>query len=41
MKKKGYLIGEVSRITGITRETLRHYDREGIVSPSYVDPDNN
>ena len=41
MSKKGYLIGEVSRITGITRETLRHYDREGIVSPSYVDPENN
>ena len=41
MGKNGYLIGEVSRITGITRETLRHYDRAGIVSPNYVDPDNN
>lgn len=41
MSKKGYLIGEVSSITGITRETLRYYYREGIVSPSYVDPSNN
>ena len=38
MKTKVYLIGEVSRITGISRETLRHYDKLGIVSPSYVDP---
>ncbi len=38
MAKKGYLIGEVSKITGITKETLRHYDRLGIISPSYVDP---
>lgn len=37
---KGYKIGEVSRITGITIETLRHYDRKGILSPSYVDPVN-
>ena len=38
MDKKGYLIGEVNNITGITRETLRHYDKLGIISPSYVDP---
>lgn len=41
MNKKGYLIGEVSNITGITRETLRHYDKLGIISPSYVDPQTN
>lgn len=40
MSEKGYLIGEVSEITGITRETLRHYDRLGIISPAYVDPAN-
>lgn len=38
MNKKGYLIGEVSEITGITKETLRHYDKMGVISPSYVDP---
>lgn len=41
MKKKGYLIGEVSEITGITKETLRHYDKLGIISPAYVDPETN
>ena len=41
MNKKGYMIGEVSKITGITRETLRHYDKLGIISPSYVDPETN
>lgn len=41
MSRKGYLIGEVSNITGITRETLRHYDKLGVISPSYVDPATN
>lgn len=39
--KKGYLIGEVSRITGISRDTLRFYDKINLLKPSFVDPDNN
>jgi len=39
--KKGYLIGEVNRITGISRDTLRFYDRINLLKPSYVDPENN
>ena len=40
MNANGYLIGEVSQITGISRETLRHYDKLGVISPSRVDPSN-
>lgn len=32
--EKHYSINEVSRILGITKDTLRYYDRIGIVSPS-------
>lgn len=32
--KKLYSIQEVSRILGISKDTLRYYDRIGIVSPS-------
>lgn len=30
-----YRIGEFSKITGLTTQTLRYYDREKILSPSY------
>jgi len=35
-----YRVGEVSRITGFSKDTLHFYDREGIVVPDYVDPEN-
>lgn len=35
-----YKIGEFSQITGITTKTLRYYDAEGILSPSYRSPEN-
>lgn len=33
-----FSIGEASRLVGVTAETLRHYDRIGLVSPSRRDP---
>ena len=33
-----YQIGEAARRAGVTVETLRHYDRIGLVTPSQVDP---
>ncbi|WP_291258582.1 MerR family transcriptional regulator [Fusobacterium sp.] len=39
---KDYLtIGEVSKITNLPISTLRYYDSEGIISPSYKDEDTN
>jgi len=35
-----YRIGEVSDITGISKDTLHFYAREGVVVPDEVDPDN-
>jgi DNA-binding transcriptional MerR regulator len=32
-----YRIGEFSKIVGITTKTLRYYDAEGILSPTYRD----
>ncbi len=32
-----FAIGEFSRITGMTVKTLRHYHKEGLLVPSYVD----
>jgi len=32
-----FSIGEFSRITGLTVKTLRHYHKEGLLVPSYVD----
>lgn len=39
--EKKYLIGEVSKITGISKDTLRFYDKIHLVKPKYVDPENN
>lgn len=39
---KDYLtIGEVSKMTGLPISTLRYYDSEGIISPSYKDESTN
>ena len=35
-----YRIGEVSRITGISRDTLHFYDKIGLLTPDYVDGEN-
>lgn len=35
-----YQIGEFSKITGLTTQTLRYYDREKILSPSYRNEEN-
>ena len=35
-----YRIGEVSRITGISRDTLHFYDKIGLLTPEYVGPEN-
>lgn len=32
-------IGELSKITGVHIKSLRYYDRLGILTPEYVDPD--
>ncbi|MEG0328595.1 MAG: MerR family transcriptional regulator [Erysipelothrix sp.] len=36
---KFYTIGETAKVAGITTETLRHYDRIGILAPSKIDSD--
>ncbi|MGL5087845.1 MAG: FAD-dependent oxidoreductase, partial [Fusobacteriaceae bacterium] len=40
MKKDLYLIGEISKITGLSNKTLRYYDENNILKPDYVDPNN-
>ena len=34
-----FTISEFAKLTNVTAETLRHYHRMGILSPSYIDPD--
>jgi len=36
-----YKIGEFSKITNMTVKTLRYYDEENILTPSYRDKDTN
>ena len=36
-----YKIGEFSKITNMTVKTLRYYDEENILTPSYRDEDTN
>lgn len=38
-KKELFQIGEVSRLFHISVGTLRHYDKIGLLSPEYTDPD--
>lgn len=40
IKEEYYLIGEVSNITGISKDTLHFYTKAGLVTPDYIDPDN-
>lgn len=40
MKKQGYYSsGEFMRMAHITKKTIRYYDEQNILKPSYVDPD--
>lgn len=40
MKKQGYYsTGEFMRMTHITKKTIRYYDEQNILKPSYIDPD--
>lgn len=39
--KNGYFqIGEVSQITGLSKDTLHFYEKAGILVPDYIDPEN-
>ena len=40
MKNGYYLIGEVSKITGISKDTLQFYSKIGLISPDHIDPEN-
>ena len=40
MKDNFYRIGEVSRITGISKDTLHFYTKIGLLVPDYIDPEN-
>lgn len=38
MEEEYFPIGEAAKLVGMTSETLRHYDRIGLVKPSRTDP---
>ncbi len=40
MKDKHYRIGEVSKITGISKDTLHFYNKIGLLVPEYTNPEN-
>jgi len=40
MTDKYYRIGEVSRITGISKDTLHFYTKIGLLVPDYIAPEN-
>ncbi len=40
MKEEYYQIGEVSKITGISKDTLHFYTKIGLVTPDYINPEN-
>lgn len=40
MTREGYQIGEVSKITGIPKDTLHFYIKSGLLTPDYIDPQN-
>ena len=39
MKEEYYQIGDVSRITGISKDTLHFYTKIGLVTPDYINPE--
>lgn len=40
MNKGRYRIGEVSRITGVSKDTLHFYSKIGLLTPDYIDENN-
>lgn len=40
MKEEYYQIGEVSKITGISKDTLHFYKKIGLLTPDHIDPTN-
>ncbi|MGL4955400.1 MAG: MerR family DNA-binding transcriptional regulator, partial [Cetobacterium sp.] len=34
-----FSIGETAKLNNITIQTLRHYDKEGLLKPSHIDQD--
>ena len=40
MKEEYYQRGEVSKITGISKDTLHFYSRMGLLVPDKIDPGN-
>ena len=40
MEEEYYRIGEVSKITGISKDTLHFYTKVGLVTPDYINPEN-
>lgn len=39
--KELYTVSEFAKLRNMTAETLRHYDRIGLLKPAYIDPDTN
>ena len=39
MKQKLLSIGDVARLKGVNIQSLRYYDRIGVLKPAYVNPD--
>lgn len=37
MKERMYLINELSEFTGVSKDTVRYYDKIGLLKPEYVD----
>ncbi len=35
-----FTVGEMAKLSNISKQTLIFYDRKGVFSPNYVDPDN-
>ncbi|MDO5294214.1 MAG: MerR family transcriptional regulator [bacterium] len=40
MEEQYYRIGEVSKITGVSKDTLHFYDKIGLLIPEYIDENN-
>ncbi len=36
-----FLIGEISKLTNVPIQTLRYYDKMGLLKPSYINKQNN
>ncbi len=40
-QKELYTVSEFAKLRNLTAETLRHYDRIGLLKPAYIDPETN